>query len=131
MDGIESVRKNSQVDAQYERKVATNGQRYFSLKATSGQSLGKSEMYGGGNAAMENGIASVKKKRAGRQGGRPNRRPSLTRLTAILGRCHGRAPLPRRPDLPVCERGKVGRNIAVLVTWKFGRRGSNALPSSS
>lgn len=63
MDGIESVRKNSQVDAQHERKVATNGQRYFSLKATNGQSLGKSEMYGGGNAAMENGIASVRKTR--------------------------------------------------------------------
>jgi len=64
LDGIESVRKNSQVDAQFERKVATNGEPYFSLKATNGQTLGKSEMYAGGNTAMENGIASVKKNAA-------------------------------------------------------------------
>lgn len=60
LDGIESVRQNSQVDAHFERKVASNGQPYFSLKASNGQSLGKSEMYSS-PTAMENGIASVKR----------------------------------------------------------------------
>ena len=58
--GIESVKVNAADDARYERKTAKNGQAYFVLKATNGQTIGKSEMYST-VAAMENGIASVKK----------------------------------------------------------------------
>ena len=59
-NGIESVKTNSQSDERFERKVAKNGQYYFSLNATNGQSIGRSEMYTT-KAAMENGIASVAK----------------------------------------------------------------------
>ncbi len=59
-NGIESVRKNSQDDARYERKTAKNGSPYFNLKSTNGQVIGNSEMYSTA-AAMENGVASVKK----------------------------------------------------------------------
>ncbi|MCF0177741.1 MAG: YegP family protein [Bacteroidales bacterium] len=60
LNGIESVRKNSQVDARFERKEAKDGSPYFNLKATNGQIIGSSEMYSS-VAAMENGIASVAK----------------------------------------------------------------------
>ncbi|MCU0240230.1 MAG: YegP family protein [Pyrinomonadaceae bacterium] len=59
MNGIESVRKNSSDDNRYERRTSKNGEPYFILKAGNGQEIGRSEMYSG-NAAMENGIASVK-----------------------------------------------------------------------
>ncbi|SMG45214.1 YegP family protein [Arenibacter troitsensis] len=59
-NGIASVRKNSQEDARYERNTAKDGSPYFNLKASNGQVIGKSEMYSS-TAAMENGIASVKK----------------------------------------------------------------------
>lgn len=59
-NGIESVKKNSQVDARFERKEAKNGAPYFNLKATNGQVIGTSEMYSSVDAC-ENGIASVKK----------------------------------------------------------------------
>ena len=59
-NGIESVRKNSGDDARYERKRSTNDKHYFNLKAANGQVIGSSEMYES-SAAMENGIASVKK----------------------------------------------------------------------
>lgn len=58
--GIESVRKNSQDDARFERKTAKDGSHYFALTATNGQQIGKSEMYKSAQA-MENGIESVKK----------------------------------------------------------------------
>ena len=64
LNGIESVRKNSQVDTNFERKTATNNQPYFTLKAANGQTIGKSELYSG-TAAMENGIASVKTNASG------------------------------------------------------------------
>lgn len=60
MNGVESVRKNSQEDARFERKTAKNGSPYFNLKSTNGQVIGNSEMYSSATA-MENGIASVKK----------------------------------------------------------------------
>ncbi|MCV5334869.1 YegP family protein, partial [Escherichia coli] len=44
-NGIESVRKNSQVDARFERKTAKDGSAYFVLKAANGEPIGKSEMY--------------------------------------------------------------------------------------
>ena len=58
--GIESVKTNSQNDDRFERKVAKNGQHYFSLNASNGQSIGRSEMYTS-KAGMENGIESVRK----------------------------------------------------------------------
>src|SRR5690242_2704695 len=58
-NGIESVRRNSQDDARYQRKTASNGSPYFTLTATNGETIGRSEMYSS-TYAMENGIASVK-----------------------------------------------------------------------
>jgi uncharacterized protein YegP (UPF0339 family) len=60
MNGIESVRKNSQEDEMFERKTAHNGQFYFDLHAANKQVIGRSETYTT-KAAMEKGIASVKK----------------------------------------------------------------------
>ncbi|WP_431134718.1 YegP family protein [Psychroserpens mesophilus] len=59
MNGIESVRKNSQDDRKFDRKKSSNGKHYFNLKATNGQIIGTSEMYES-SSGMENGIASVK-----------------------------------------------------------------------
>lgn len=58
--GIESVKANASDDARFERKTAKNGQAFFVLKASNGQTIGKSEMYSS-VSAMENGIQSVKK----------------------------------------------------------------------
>jgi len=58
MNGIESVRKNSQDDKRYERLKSSNGKHYFNLKASNGQVIGTSEMYES-SSGMENGIASV------------------------------------------------------------------------
>jgi uncharacterized protein YegP (UPF0339 family) len=59
LKGIESVRKNSSDDDQFERKESSNGQNYFILKAKNNEPIGKSEMYTT-KAGMENGIKSVK-----------------------------------------------------------------------
>ena len=59
-NGIESVKKNSQEDARFERKEAKDGSPYFNLKASNGQIIGKSEMYSS-VAPRDNGIESVKK----------------------------------------------------------------------
>ncbi len=59
-NGIESVRKNSQVDGRFERKETKGGKAMFNLKATNGQVIGTSETYES-NKACENGIASVAK----------------------------------------------------------------------
>ncbi len=59
-NGMESVRKNSQDDARFERKEAKNGKHYFNLKASNGQVIGSSQMYVD-TSGMENGIESVKK----------------------------------------------------------------------
>ncbi len=59
-NGIASVQKNASDDGKYDRKTAKNGQDYFNLKAANGQIIGTSEIYTT-KAAMENGIASVKK----------------------------------------------------------------------
>lgn len=58
MNGIESVRKNSQDDKRYERLKSSSGKHYFNLKASNGQVIGTSEMYES-SSGMENGIASV------------------------------------------------------------------------
>jgi uncharacterized protein YegP (UPF0339 family) len=59
-NGIESVRKNSQVDERFDKLEAKNGNLYFNLKASNGQIIGTSEMYESA-AARDNGIESVKK----------------------------------------------------------------------
>jgi len=59
-NGIASVKTNSQDDSRYERKASTNGKQLFNLRAGNGQVIGTSELYESA-AAMENGIASVKK----------------------------------------------------------------------
>lgn len=59
LNGIDSVRRNSQDDARYARETAKNGKFYFNLKAGNGQIVGTSEMYES-EGARENGIASVK-----------------------------------------------------------------------
>ncbi len=58
-NGIESVRKNSQQDGNYERKQTASGWR-FNLVASNGQVIGASETYES-EAGMENGIESVMK----------------------------------------------------------------------
>ena len=45
LNGIESVKKNSQEDSRYEKKEAANGKFFFNLKATNGQVIGTSQMY--------------------------------------------------------------------------------------
>ena len=60
LNGIESVRTNSPLDAQFERKQSTSGKPYFVLKAKNHEIIGKSEMYSS-DSARDNGIESVKK----------------------------------------------------------------------
>ncbi|WP_130736014.1 YegP family protein [Flavobacterium sp. J27] len=58
--GIDSVKTNALIDERFEKKTATSGKPYFSLKASNGQIIGSSEMYES-TAARDNGIESVKK----------------------------------------------------------------------
>ncbi len=58
-NGIESVQKNSQEDARYERKTSSDGRAYFTLKAANGEVIGTSEMYSS-ETARDNGIQAVK-----------------------------------------------------------------------
>jgi uncharacterized protein YegP (UPF0339 family) len=58
-NGIESVKRNSQDDSKFDRKISSNGKPYFNLKATNGQIIGTSEMYES-EASRDTGIASVK-----------------------------------------------------------------------
>ncbi len=60
MNGIESVRRNSQDENKFEFKESTNGKWYFNLKATNGQIIGTSEMYES-KVNAQNGASSVKK----------------------------------------------------------------------
>lgn len=57
--GISAVQANAPLDSRYERKSTASGQHYFVLKASNGQTLGRSETYTT-SAGMENGISSVK-----------------------------------------------------------------------
>jgi len=43
--GIESVRKNSQVESRFEKLESKNGKSYFNLKATNGQIIGTSLIF--------------------------------------------------------------------------------------
>jgi uncharacterized protein YegP (UPF0339 family) len=62
-NGVESVRKNSQVEARFETKAAADGRSYFVLKATNGQVIGTSQMYKS-ESGCANGIKSVAKNAA-------------------------------------------------------------------
>jgi uncharacterized protein YegP (UPF0339 family) len=59
LNGIESVRKNSQDDSKFERLESEGGKFYFNLKASNGQVVGTSQMYASAET-MKTGIASVK-----------------------------------------------------------------------
>lgn len=59
MNGIESVRKNSQDDKRFERKTASNGKAFFNLTASNSQVIGSSQMYAD-DKGRDNGIESVK-----------------------------------------------------------------------
>ena len=60
MNGIESVRKNAQHDARFERMEPSSGKPRFNLKASNGQVIGTSESYSSASA-RDNGIKSVMK----------------------------------------------------------------------
>jgi uncharacterized protein YegP (UPF0339 family) len=62
-NGIESVKKNSADDANFERKEAANGKFHFNLLAANKQIIGSSQMYASKDG-MENGIKSVQKNAA-------------------------------------------------------------------
>ena len=57
-NGIESVRKHAESEANFDKKVAKDGSPYFSLMARNGESIGRSEMYKS-VASRDNGIRSV------------------------------------------------------------------------
>jgi len=57
--GIASVQANCADDAQYERKTASDGRPFFTLKAANQQVIGTSQMYSS-ESARDSGIASVK-----------------------------------------------------------------------
>ena len=57
-NGIESVRKNAAVAANFEKKPSSDGKTYFVLKASNGQVIGTSQRYAS-EAGCDNGIESV------------------------------------------------------------------------
>ena len=57
-NGIQSVKKNSQKKANFERKKGKNGQPFFVLKATNKEVIGRSEMYASVSSVAK-GIASI------------------------------------------------------------------------
>lgn len=59
MNGIGSVKTNSQEDSKFEKLVASNGKPYFVLKAGNGQIIGTSQIYAD-ESGRDNGIESVK-----------------------------------------------------------------------
>lgn len=62
--GVESVRMHSLNPTHFECNTAKDGSPYFSLKASNGQIIGKSEMYSS-ISARDNGIQSVMTNAAG------------------------------------------------------------------
>ena len=59
MNGIESVKKNSQDESKFDVLKSKNGKHYFNLKATNGQIIGTSQMYES-LAGCQNGVQSVR-----------------------------------------------------------------------
>tara|TARA_X000001316_G_scaffold12123_2_gene5660 strand:+ start:463 stop:810 length:348 start_codon:yes stop_codon:yes gene_type:complete len=60
LNGVESVRKNSQREGAYDKKESTNGKYYFNLLAANHQSIGRSQLYES-KQGLKNCIVSVKK----------------------------------------------------------------------
>ena len=60
LNGIDSVRRHSVDDGNFERLTAKDGSPYFTLKAGNGQVIGHSETYSSA-AARDNGIESVRR----------------------------------------------------------------------
>ena len=58
-NGIASVQKNSPLDERYERKTATDGRFYFTLRSANHQVIGTSPMFKSADA-RDAAIASVK-----------------------------------------------------------------------
>lgn len=63
LTGIDAVRRHAPDDTYFVRKRSAAGESYFVLKAGNGEAIGKSGIYAG-RAALENGIASVKRSAA-------------------------------------------------------------------
>lgn len=59
-EGINSVKKNSKIDARFKQLIANDGKPYFNLKAANGEIIGTSETYES-TSSCKKGIASVKK----------------------------------------------------------------------
>ncbi len=60
LNGIQSVKINAPFDSRYDRRIASNSQYYFVLKAANGEPIGVSETYTT-SVARENGIEAVKR----------------------------------------------------------------------
>ncbi len=58
MNGVESVKKNADLLARFEKKTSAAGKPYFVLKAANHQVIGTSEQYSSTDAC-DNGIKSV------------------------------------------------------------------------
>lgn len=58
LGGVESVKKNSDLLARFERKTSVSGKPYFVLKAANRQVIATSELYASKDA-RDNGIKSV------------------------------------------------------------------------
>lgn len=63
-NGVESVRRHAAAEANFHRHEATDGRVYFTLKASNGQVIGKSQMYAD-DAGRDNGIHSVQENAPG------------------------------------------------------------------
>lgn len=59
-NGIESVRKNCMDDNRFEVREAKDGRKYFIIKASNGQEIGRSQMYKSASG-LRNGMASVQR----------------------------------------------------------------------
>ena len=59
-NAIESTRRNSLREEAFEKKITSNGEFYFYLKAQNGQIIGTSNYYES-EASRDNGVASVMK----------------------------------------------------------------------
>ena len=58
-NGIQSVKKNSQLDERFLRKQGKNGKPFFVLKARNHEVIGRSQMYDS-ERGREGGVTSVK-----------------------------------------------------------------------
>ena len=59
-DGVDAARRSALRDEMFERLTSTRGEPYFTLKASNGQVIGTSEMYGT-TRSRDSGIESVRR----------------------------------------------------------------------